>query len=133
MNSVQAIGTGWGVGVVAGEAVLKYDRGVYEERLTELKSIKQELDQHLETLSSMKGELPGFWDDVLGESLSGTAQQWIDNITEASNKLQSMIATTEELIEGLDTRLGEADATLQGVKSAASAVSGLIDGVGSLK
>lgn len=133
MDAAGAVGTGWGIGTVAAEGVLKYDRGVYEERLAELRRIKQELDQHLETLVSIKGELPGFWDDMLGDKLSSTTQQWINNIQEADRKLQSMISTTEGLIADLDATLGNADSTLQDVHSAASAVSGLIDGVGSLK
>lgn len=133
MNSVKAISAGWGVGTVAAEEVLKYDRGVYEERLSELESIKDELDQHLDNLVSMKGELPGFWNDMLGNSLSDTAQQWINNIQEASDKLQSMIATTEDLIQGLDATLGTADSTLQDVHTAANAVSGVISGVDSIK
>ena len=133
MSVVSNVGTGWAIGTIAGEEVLKYDRGVYEERLTELKSIQQELAQHLDNLLNLKNEIPGFWDDMLGESLSATTQQWINNIKEADDKLQSMISTTEDLIAGLDETLGSADSTFEEVKAAASAISGTISGVGSIK
>lgn len=133
MDPVSAVGAGWNIGTISGAAILKYDRGIYEERLTELKSIKKELDQHLETLKSIKGELPGFWDDKLGNSLSATTQQWINNVEEGSEKLQSMISTTEDLIAELEKSLNSGAETLQEVNAAASAVSGTISGAGAIK
>ena len=121
-DPVTSAAAGWNIGTGGAEAALKYDRGIYEERLAELNSIKQDLEQHLDTLTNMKNEISGFWDDALGQSLSSTAQQWINNIQEADDKLQSMIVTTEGLIEGLDETLGSADETIESVNAAAKAV-----------
>lgn len=133
MDAVQATNAGWNIGVIAGEEMLKYDRGVYEDRLVELKKIKDELAMHLENLNQMKGKIPGFWDDMLGDKLSDTLQTWTKNIQEADDKIQSMIVTTEDLMAGLDEQLGSAEASLDSAKSVASAVSGAISGLDSLK
>lgn len=134
MDPVTAVSTGFTGGAVAGEAVLKYDANVYEEKIAELDKLKKDLDGHLETLTSMKGEIAGFSPDVRGENLAGLVQKWIDSIGEANRKIDVMrqtLVSTKEQLEGslgdMDSKLDDANSLIGTVQGVAGGIAGLAD------
>lgn len=134
MDPVTAVSSGFTGGALAGEAVLKYDANVYEEKIAELDSLKKDLDGHLETLKSMRGEISGFSPDVRGENLAALVQKWIDSIGEANRKIDVMkqtLVSTKEQLEGslgdMDSKLDDANGLINAAQSAAGGIAGLAD------
>ena len=134
MDPVTAVQSGFTGGAWAGEAVLKFDAQQYEEKIAELESLKRDLDGHLEVLSGMKGEIPGFSLDEHGDRLAVLVQKWIDSIGEANRKIDVMKKTLEnakEQLEGslseMDSKLDDANSLVDAVQGAAGSISGVAD------
>lgn len=134
MDPVTAVQSGFTGGAWAGEAVLKFDAKVYEEKIAELDSLKKDLDGHLDILRGMKDEIPGFSLDEHGDRLASLVQKWIDSIGEANRKIDVMRRTLEnakEQLEGslneMDGKLDDANSLVDAVQNAAGGIAGLSD------
>lgn len=131
MDAVSAVGTGWAIGVGAGEGILDYDASVYQDRIDELGRIKTNLDGHLDNLRSLKGEVGTFWDDDLGANVTSVVDQWIQNIEEANKKIDIMQATLREAKENIQGTIDRGAESVEAAKGVAVAASG-IDGAADL-
>lgn len=82
--------------------VIKYDKGVYQAKVTELKSYHKELDTHLTKLKELREQMFQFWDDDEAQKVGQVLNQMIRRVENAMGMTNDQIRLYESSIEKFD-------------------------------
>lgn len=107
-------------GKILTSGMLKYTKSVYEDKITELEGYNNRLNQHLQTLESLKSQIPGFWGASAGAKTVQALALTIEEVRSASERTANLRQIYRNTVEELDKQdiLSEAnlDAALEVLK-----------------
>lgn len=112
-----SVKAGLGIGVGIDIAMLHYTKAQYEEKLNELEQMDARLDSHLDKLTTLKSQIPSFWEDENGSEAVSSLNEAITNVTNASNQTKHLIQACKNIVEELDSKEGEVSTLLEDSKN----------------
>lgn len=123
MAVVGAIKTGIDAGGSVVTGTLQYTKTQYDEKISELEGHNAQLEQHLAQLEGLKSSIPGFWNDEKADKTIKSIETAITQVKSASERVQNLRKTYEDVVNELETkkteasgRLDEAHALLTGLE-----------------
>lgn len=73
--------------------VLNYSRSYYEQKITALENYSRQLEQHLNTLDTLKGKIKDFWKDDDAITYMKTLNAQIGSVRRAQDMVNNLRAT----------------------------------------
>lgn len=91
------------VGLKTSGIIIKYQKSIYDKKISELKGYANDLDSHLTTLESYKKELPNFWKDETGNEYVRVIDEQIRQLETARKRVEDLSNLYDELKSALDS------------------------------
>lgn len=87
--------------------ILKYSASVYQAKLTKFESLNSQLNAHLETLESLKDQIPNFWAGEQTGKFIEAISKAITKVRTASDSVTDLSRVFQETMDE-QTRMGVA-------------------------
>lgn len=107
-----AVDLGVKLGNVGVDAMLKYTRHEYEEKISELEGYNTRLNQHLERLEGFKTQIPGFWDDAKAAKTIEALNASIARVKHASERTSNLRKSYQKVVEEMAQQDQQVDSAL---------------------
>lgn len=91
-----------GLGVAISGIIIKFQKSVYDEKISVLQGYATELDNHLNILKGYKGAIPGFWNDETGKDFERVIDEQINQLTVARQRVEDLSHLYDNLKSTLD-------------------------------
>ena len=82
--------------------VLRYSKGVYKNKISEIQGFIQRLDAHLVTLKDYRSQIPNFWDDENARQAGRDLDILIRQVTNAQERARDMLGVYNKIVDDLD-------------------------------
>lgn len=81
------------------EVILKYDAAVYQAKITSFESLNAQLNAHLETLESLKNQIPSFWEGENTGNFIQAISKAIVKVRKASDNVSDLRRMYQEIMD----------------------------------
>lgn len=116
-------------GIKIGEAIangtLKYEKKLYEDKITEMEGYRTQLNAHFDKLQALKARISTFCNDSNGEKMTRTIEKASEKVQASSERVDKVITACKNSIEILEQNKMQASESLE------KAI-GLLDGISDL-
>ena len=102
MSIIGAIAVGAGLGTAVSNYLFNYTKNEYEQKIGELDRLIAQLNTHLETLISLREEMPSFWEDEQAKETSAALDLTIQKVRDNMKTAQSLSNTFKKTVSSLD-------------------------------
>lgn len=116
-----------GVGLAASGIIIKYQKSIYDKKITELKGYANELDGHLTVLEGYKSEVRNFWKDDTGDNYVHIIEEQIQQLKTARQRVDGLSNLYDELKAALDSAKNTVTEKVQDIKGIVAALTGQVD------
>ena len=87
---------------MAEELIVKYTRGVYEEKINRLEAQQTQLVNHLNNLENYRLQMRAFWQDDQGDNYGRVIEENIKKVTTALKQVTDLKEIFNQVVEGLE-------------------------------
>lgn len=102
MSITAAIVVGGGLGIAASKFLFNYTKNEYDQKIAELDLLITKLNSHLETLISLRNQIPGFWEDENAQNTAATLDVTIEKVRSNMATAESLSNTFKLTVNSLD-------------------------------
>ena len=108
-GAIAAIATGLDIGTSVSRVILKYDKNVYNNRISEIKGYREKFGGHLDTLSGYRTRLTQAWDDEVSKTYVKAIDKETKAVQNAIEQADNTVKALEEIMKGINDSIGMAD------------------------
>lgn len=91
------------------EGTLRYQKNVYQQRVSSLDNLTAALKNHLDRLNGYKAELPSIWQDEESARMISIIETMINQITKTMNNVERSSIAMKDIVSNMDTKTQAAD------------------------
>lgn len=102
MSIIGAAVIGAGLGTAASNFLFNYTKNEYQEKIGELDRLIGRLKTHLETLTTLREEMPSFWEDEQAQETMTALDLTIQNVRNNMETAESLAETFRKTVDSLD-------------------------------
>lgn len=90
------------IGETIANGTLKYEKKLYQEKITEMEGYRTQLNSHFDKLQSLKARISTFCNDSNGETMTQTIEKASEQVKASSERVDKVITACKNSIEVLD-------------------------------
>lgn len=116
-----------GAGVAISGIIIKFQKSVYDKKISELKGYANKLDSHLTTLQGYKQQIINFWKDKTGDEYVRAIDKQIQQLTTARQRVEDLSNLYDELKAALDSAQNTVTEKVNEISSIVGSLTGMTE------